>query len=157
MGNNKLRKVTLCILFDKDRVLLAMKKRGFGVGKWNGAGGKLKDGETIEEAMLRETKEEINVLPVEYYEAAVIDFFFDGKEEFNQEMHAFLCKKWEGEPSESEEMLPKWFDINSIPFNEMWEDDRIWIPYVLEGRKIEANFKFDKSEKIKEINLKMKS
>lgn len=47
MGNNKLRKVTLCILFDKDRVLLAMKKRGFGVGKWNGAGGKLKDGETI--------------------------------------------------------------------------------------------------------------
>ena len=40
----------------KDKVLLAMKKRGFGAGKWNGVGGKVKDGETIKQAAIRERK-----------------------------------------------------------------------------------------------------
>ena len=53
--------VTLCLLVKDDKVLLAMKKRGFGMGKWNGVGGKVEDGETIEMAAARETGEEIGV------------------------------------------------------------------------------------------------
>ncbi|MEK6845806.1 MAG: NUDIX domain-containing protein, partial [Nanoarchaeota archaeon] len=49
---------TLCILIKRDEVLLGMKKRGFGIGKYNSFGGKLKLGETIEEAALREVKED---------------------------------------------------------------------------------------------------
>ena len=41
---------TLCFLLRKDEILLAKKKYGFGVGKWNGVGGKVEKGETIEEA-----------------------------------------------------------------------------------------------------------
>ncbi len=44
---------TLVFLVDDDRVLLGMKKRGFGAGKWNGFGGKVEPGETIEEAAIR--------------------------------------------------------------------------------------------------------
>ena len=44
---------TLCLLKKDNRILLAMKKRGFGEGKYNGVGGKIENGETPEEAMIR--------------------------------------------------------------------------------------------------------
>ncbi len=153
--DKRLRKVTLCLLVKDDKVLLAMKKRGFGVGKWNGVGGKLNDNETVEEAMLRETKEEISVVPKSYLKKGVIKFFFDGKPEFNQEMNLFVCKEWEGEPLESEEMAPQWFVKDSIPFNKMWEDDILWLPHVLHGKNIEATFFFDASQRLKDYNFKL--
>ncbi|MDO8590857.1 MAG: NUDIX domain-containing protein, partial [bacterium] len=56
-----MRLTTLCFLVRDDEVLLAMKKRGFGVGKFNGVGGKVTAGESVLEAMIREAKEEIRV------------------------------------------------------------------------------------------------
>ena len=57
--SSKQRKVlTLVLLREANRVLLGMKKRGFGVGKWNGFGGKLEQGETVLEAAAREVREE---------------------------------------------------------------------------------------------------
>ena len=53
------RKVlTLVLLREGTKVLLGMKKRGFGVGKWNGFGGKVEAGETVVEAAAREVNEE---------------------------------------------------------------------------------------------------
>ena len=43
------------------RLLLGLKKRGFGQGKWNGFGGKLDEGETPRQAAIREMKEESDV------------------------------------------------------------------------------------------------
>ena len=57
---------TLCLLKKDNSILLAMKKRGFGSGKYNGIGGKIEKGETPDEAMIRETKEEIKVTPIKY-------------------------------------------------------------------------------------------
>ena len=54
-------RTTLCLLIKDNKILLPIKKRGFGKGKNNGVGGKLEDGETELEAMIRETKEEIGV------------------------------------------------------------------------------------------------
>jgi len=65
--STKLRVATLVILTRKSgskitEVCLAMKKRGFGMGRWNGVGGKVDSlKETVEEAAKRETKEEIDV------------------------------------------------------------------------------------------------
>jgi hypothetical protein len=60
----------------------------------------------------------------------------------------FLAKKWEGEPIESEEMMPRWFKEKEIPFNEMWDDDKFWLPQILRGKKLKAEFVFKKGEKI---------
>jgi len=139
-----MRKVTLCFLIDKNKVCLAMKKRGFGVGKWNGVGGKTKEGEGVKEAAIREMGEEIGVRAKteDLEEVGNIKFYFNEKPDWNQQMHIFFVKKWKDEPQESEEMLPKWYPKDQIPYTEMWVDDEYWLPKALAGKKIEAEFYF---------------
>ncbi len=133
---------TLLLLLDGDQVLLAMKKRGFGAGYWNGAGGKLMEGESIVEALVRECQEEINVTPKEYSKVAELDFKFpNGISDMC--VHAYTCTDWEGEPSESDEMAPQWFKLKDIPYAQMWQDDPHWLPLVLKGKKVSGTFEFD--------------
>lgn len=75
--------VTLCFLVRKNEILLAMKKRGFGSGKWNGSGGKIDSNETIPAAACRELREEINVSVLEenLEPCGTIEFFFPHKPE----------------------------------------------------------------------------
>lgn len=126
------------------QILLAMKKRGFGEGKWNGVGGKIEDGETVETAAVREAKEEIGVdiNPADLHRVAIIDFTFDGKPDFNQRVHAFFTERWVGEPRESEEMRPEWYSTDALPYDSMWVDDQHWLPRVLEGEVLTARFTF---------------
>ena len=146
---------TLCLLVkDNQRekeLLLAMKKRGFGAGKWNGVGGKLdseKGDADIIETAIRELKEEIGVKVEDLEKVAILSFYFPSKKEWNQDVHVFLVRNWKGEPRESEEMFPKWFKMSEIPFNEMWDDDKFWLPKILEGKKLKAKFTFGPGEKI---------
>lgn len=53
--SNKVKVLTLALIRNQQRVLLGMKKRGFGQGLWNGFGGKVEEGETIKEAAKRLT------------------------------------------------------------------------------------------------------
>lgn len=134
-----------------------MKKRGFGVGKLNGVGGKVEKGESIENALLRETREEVNVEIKEFEKVAVIDFYFKDNsvnKDFNQKAHVFIAYKWEGEPTESEEMAPQWVDINMLPLEKMWSDDRYWLPEILSGKKLMAWFLFNNENNIAEMNIK---
>ena len=124
------------------QILLGMKKRGFGAGKWNGFGGKPHDGESIQDAMVRETKEEINIDLQKIEKIGIILFEFQGKPDII-EVHFFSCTEFLGEPTESEEMKPQWFLFDEIPFDSMWVDDRHWIPLFLEGKKFKGRFLFD--------------
>ena len=129
-------------------VLLALKKRGFGIGKWNGVGGKVdeKKDKSILDAAIRETKEEIGVDLESPEKVAVMRFRFPYKEEWNQDVHVFLADSWKGNPEESEEMAPKWFKFPEIPFAKMWDDDKYWLHHVLAGKKLEADFIFKEGE-----------
>jgi 8-oxo-dGTP pyrophosphatase MutT (NUDIX family) len=131
-----------------------MTKRGFGQGKWNGVGGKV-DNESVEEAAKRETAEEVGVDVAELEKVAILTFYFtDPKcQDWNQEVHVFLTRSWEGEPSESEEMKPRWFVPEEIPFSSMWADDPFWLPKVLTGEKLRAVFTFSDSETITEHEI----
>ena len=153
-----LQECTLCFLVKEDKILLAMKKRGFGVGKWNGVGGKVKDGENLEKTVQRETWEEINVKPVEFKKVAVLDFLFPESPKdinWNQRVNVFLVTKWEGEPTESEEMKPQWSPIGKIPFDFMWNDDPLWLPRVLKGEILKGKFTFAQDqETIKNYAIK---
>lgn len=135
---------TLCFLKKDGKILLAMKKRGFGAGRWNGFGGKKQEGETIEEAAKRETREECGIKISEMEEFGKIDFEFEGKEDI-LEVHFFEIKKYSGEPQETEEMKPEWFAFENIPLNAMWPDDKFWMPLFLENKKFKGEFCFDEA------------
>lgn len=140
---------SLLFLRRDDQILLAMKKRGFGQGWWNGVGGKLDAGETTEQAMVREAQEEIGVTPTAFLKVAELVFKGGGEGEgWGMFVHVYIATKWEGDPSESEEMLPQWFRLAEIPYNKMWPDDKFWLPLVLEGKQLNAAFTFDGQNKL---------
>jgi len=127
-----------------NEILLAMKKRSFGEGKWNGTGGKVQGDESVEQAVIRETSEEIGVVIAEadLEKVAILTFHWPSKPEWNQQCHVFVTRVWGNEPAESEEMRPQWFAYTDIPYDSMWPDDILWLPLVLEGKHISADFTF---------------
>jgi mutator protein MutT len=140
-----MKNTTLLFLLKDDHILLAMKKRGFGVGRWNGVGGKIEPGETIEQAAARECHEEIGVMPGQLERVAHLTFTFpDGTTDVLT--HVYVTRDWQGEPVETEEMAPQWFHHTNIPYDTMWPDDRLWLPHVLDGRRVVAIFGFDQDE-----------
>lgn len=152
-----MKPVTLCLLLKENEVLLAMKKRGFGVGKWNGVGGKVEEGESIEEAAVREIKEEIGVSTKldSLEKVGNVKFYFKDNPEWNQQMHIFLVKEWEGEPQESEEMRPQWFSRKSVPIKKMWSSDVKWLPIILNGKKIKGEFYYkDTGESFSKFDIR---
>jgi len=148
-----MRQSTLVFVFnDKKQILLAMKKRGFGEGKWNGAGGKVEVGETIPQAASRELQEETAIIisPEKMEVRGVLHFHFDKKPEWNQDVNIFVSYGYIGDFQETEEMQPAWFDIDKIPFDTMGEDNSYWLPRVIDGENVEFEFYFDADGYIEE-------
>ncbi len=134
----------LCyIVNSKAEVLLQYKRRGFGEGKWNGPGGKTEPGETIEQAVVREVKEETGLEVKNLKKLAELEFFFTGKDEWNQMVHVYLTKDYSGEITVSDEGELKWFKIDEIPYDKMWQDDIFWLPDILAGKFKKMRFYFD--------------
>lgn len=139
--NNSKKILTLCLVQQGDKVLLGMKKKGFGAGRWNGFGGKVEAGETVEDAVKREVKEEADIAVSKIEKMGVIDFEFQGDPQI-LEVHVFKAENFAGEPKETEEMRPAWYDIDKIPFDSMWPDDKFWLPLFLENKKFTGRFLF---------------
>lgn len=127
-------------------LLLGMKKRGVGAGKFNGFGGKIEAGESVETAVLRELHEEsgLSALPHQLTRAAELTFYTGPT--LDTITHVFLLDGWAGQPVETAEMRPHWFAIDAIPFDQMWADDRYWLPRVLAGERIRGTFTFSPNE-----------
>jgi 8-oxo-dGTP diphosphatase/2-hydroxy-dATP diphosphatase len=158
MLGKKPKVLTLCLVQQNGQLLLGLKKRGFGMGRWNGFGGKVEMGETIEEAARRELFEESGLRALNMEDFAQLDFEFQDTGEL-LEMHIFRCTEFSGQPEESEEMKPQWFDENNPPLDKMWADDKYWLHLLVAGKKFSGNFLFDneKSNKIINYNVREKS
>ena len=139
--------LTLCMIHQHPRVLLGMKKRGFGAGKWNGFGGHVEKGETIEAATRREIMEEAGLEVGALEKHGVIEFEWQEKPEI-LEVHVFRTNTFSGEPQESEEMKPQWFEVENLPYEEMWVDDKYWSPLLFAGKKFTAKFLFDSADNV---------
>jgi len=144
---------TLCYVFDGEKVLLGMKKKGFGEGKLNGYGGKVENGETYEEAAAREMKEESGIDVSELQKVAELDFKFTNAppgKDWDQVVHVYFAGSWEGHPVETDEMKPEWFHKNKLLnqhdeiYKKFWDDDKYWFPEVLKGKKLYGWFVFGK-------------
>lgn len=146
------KQLTLCMIYEHPRILLGMKKRGFGAGRWNGFGGKLEEGESLEEAAKRELKEEAGIAATGIEKRGVLTFEFKTTGEI-VEVHVFQVNGFSGNPEESEEMRPQWFDVAGIPYDEMWPDDRFWLPLFLEGKNFKGRFAFGENDTILDREL----
>ena len=154
-----MRKATLVFLIIRSddgkiaKILLALKKRGFGKGRWNGVGGKPDPGESIMDCARREASEEIGVKLSQINEIGVIKFRFKYNEDWDQDVYFYTCEKWEGTPAESEEMKPRWFAVDTIPYDKMWPDDKYWMPIALKENKFGGSILFGKNDIILENNI----
>ncbi|RQG88808.1 8-oxo-dGTP diphosphatase [Natrarchaeobius halalkaliphilus] len=128
---------------DAKEVLLIEKRRGLGQGWYNGPGGKLEADETPRECAVRETREEVDLAvdPDDLERAAELTFVLDG--ETHTFCHVYVTETFEGQPRESPEARPEWVAIEEVPYDRMWEDDRLWLPGVLEGRTVRGEFAFE--------------
>lgn len=132
--------LTLCVVYTDTHILLGMKKHGFGEGRWNGFGGKVEEGETIEKAALRELLEETGLDTAILRKRGILRLIGETKNPL--EVHLFSADSFMGEPRETDEVTPQWFFHADIPYNFMWPDDKHWLPLVLGGKNIEGTFHF---------------
>ncbi len=154
-----MRDTTLLFLIRKEgevitEICLAMKKRGFGTGRYNGVGGKVETGEQIEDAVRREAQEEIGISAQEIHKVGELTFIFPHEPKFDQFVHVYLTTEWEGELTETEEMNPSWFSVHMIPYKQMWPDDIFWLPKVLAGEKVAGRFVFGEGDVVVEQQVR---
>ncbi len=143
---------TLCLPHVAGKILLGRKKRDFGVDRWNGFGGKLKDEETLEECAQRELLEEAGIIAQKIERIGHNTFEYLGKDEI-WEVHIYKISEFQNTPQESDEMEPKWFSEEEIPFSDMWPDDIFWMPKFLKGEKFRGRFIFEGYDKIVDYSL----
>jgi 8-oxo-dGTP diphosphatase/2-hydroxy-dATP diphosphatase len=151
--------LTLCCVYNDTHILLGEKKYGKLAGLWNGFGGKIEEGETIEQAAIRELHEECCIVPKDMEKRGVILFKFDENGnpfEGNPvvEVHIYSVTQFEGEPIETNEMRPEWFSYENIPYDSMWPDDLFWLPLLLDGKNFKGTFHFVDKDTISSYELK---
>lgn len=134
-------RATLCFLRKNNSVLLIHKKTGLGAGKINGPGGRLEPGETTEEGAIRELEEEVGLTPVSPRKQGELHFIFTNG--YNLHGTVFTADSFTGRMIETFEAKPFWCDIDSIPYDKMWEDDPFWLPSLLAGKQVRAYFIYD--------------
>lgn len=132
---------TLLFVRHEHRVLLIRKKRGLGAGKINGPGGRIEPGETPQQAAIREVQEEVGVTPRSITAHGVLDFqFVDG---YSLRVHVFVAQAFDGQVRETDEAVPHWTPVDAIPYPQMWADDVLWLPHVLDGAWVQGRFVFE--------------
>jgi len=132
---------TLVFVFRDEEILLINKKTGLGKGKVNAPGGKVDPGEAPEAAAIRECREElgITVSNLEYCGEHRFQFV-DG---YSIHVWVYRTREFNGVPTESREAEPLWTRMDQIPYDLMWEDDRIWLPMMVRGEKFQTRWIFD--------------
>ncbi len=141
---------TLMFVIMKNQVLLIHKKRGLGAGKINGPGGKIEHGETPLECAIRETNEELMINPLNVKPAG--ELFFHAEDMPRIHGYIFVATDFEGTPQETEEAIPVWFPIDNLPFDKMWDDDRLWLTQILNGQFVRGRFTFE-AEKLLDYSV----
>lgn len=142
---------TLLYVFREDelgrQVLLGRKIRGLGLGMIMAPGGHVEPGEPVVSAAVREAQEEVGVTVAEcdVERVAVLTYRFPSRPDLDAVVHAFCASRWTGAVRCSDELDPIWFPVSELPLDEMWDDERYWLPRALAGERVTAEFIYDAS------------
>jgi 8-oxo-dGTP diphosphatase len=125
-------------------VLLGYKRAGLGLGRVVGIGGRVEPGESLRDGAVREVREEtgLRIDGADLRVAGGLDYLFPAQPSWSQRSHVFTCRVWTGEPVETDEIVPAWFAVDDVPFDRMWDDAARWLPGVLRGGTVDAEFTF---------------
>ncbi len=135
------QRATLLFILREEKILLIHKLRGFGAGKINGPGGKIDHGETALDAALRETFEELDIMPLGAVERGQLHFQF--RDGYSLHCAVFVAFDFLGQPRATDEAIPFWVALDQIPYERMWADDRHWLPFLIQGAHFDGYFEFD--------------
>ena len=128
------------------------KKNDFNKGKYIGVGGHIEEGETPDEAINREVKEETNLDIISKELRALIIFYFD---EFEEHMYLYTSKDFKGEIKECNEGTLKWINYHNFKDIPMWEGDKFFIKPLLDNEPyFEMSFLYKKDKLIEVKRLK---
>jgi len=121
----------VCYLQDEDKYLFLYrdkKENDINHLKWIGIGGHLENGETPEQALLREVKEETNLELLTYQKRGVIIF---QNENSIEKMHVYTSHHFTGQMHECNEGTLRWIKMNDISHLNLWEGDRLFLPLLI--------------------------
>ena len=132
---------TLLYLLDAPEpasVLLIHKQRGHGAGKINAPGGKLESGESPRDCAIRETREEVGLEALAPRLVAELRF----QDSLGPAVRGFVfvAERSRGTRRTSAEAVPFWCPLDAIPYDDMWQSDRLWLPWVFQERPFVGEF-----------------
>lgn len=125
---------TLCYISRDDVVLMlhrTVKKNDINHDKWIGVGGHFEHGESPEDCVLREVREETGYTLTSYKFRGIVTFVYG--EDTVEYMHLYTADGFQGEPVECDEGVLEWVPRNQIMDLELWEGDRIFLKLLEDG------------------------
>ena len=132
---------TLCYVINRqnNQILFGEKKYGGAKGKINGFGGKIEVSDSsIKEAVIREVKEETGITIVDPELVSIVTISNRSSAKADKtlvKIYVYVAYQWIGVPQESSEMTVEWINAETIPFDRLWENDRLWFNAILSGHK----------------------
>ena len=127
---------TLCYIEKEGRYLMlhrTVKKNDVNHDKWIGVGGHFEYGESPEECLLREVKEETGYTLTSWRYRGIVTFVYG--EAVVEYMSLYTADGFKGDPIDCDEGELEWIDKSAVPSLELWEGDRIFFRLLDEGRE----------------------
>ena len=151
-----MKETTLCYIFRGEEVLMLYRNKkteDANRGKWIGVGGKLENGETPEQCLLREVFEETGLKLTSYRKCGEIRFILDAWED--EITYLYTADGFEGEPEpkafDCEEGRLEWIPRDRILELNLWEGDRVFLKDMLQGRDVNLTLHYDIADNLIEI------
>ncbi len=156
--NTPVKRTILSFVIREQRDLLMIyKKRGMGEGKLNMPGGKVEPGESLLDAVVRETQEETGIVPLNAKQVALLEFSFPktNLKSWNNQCAVFVSHQFSGDLiADTDETRAFWAPLTNIPYDQMWESDKRWVPWLLEGKTFHIQYQFNDQDQMIEEDVK---
>lgn len=137
-------RATVCYVCARGKVLLQRRAKGrLWAGRLNGPGGKIAYGETATAAIRREVREETGLRLETVRPAGVLDLRFGNPPSQLLEVQVFTADHYAGRPRGGREGALRWYDLQRLPFDDLWPDMRYWLPLVLAGGEVNGTCEYD--------------